>query len=98
MFLKDPEPTWNEADLIIFFPSKTSDRHFKGFNVRSRSRQISFRASAWSVEEDEIVGRSFAKPLTLCGLERVSEVSLNFVGRYHLSVPRAGFHISVPSD
>ena len=40
--------------------------------------------------------RSSAKPLTLCGLERVSEEVpvMSFVGRYHLSVPRAGFHFS----
>jgi hypothetical protein len=36
-----PEPTWNDADPIILFPSKTSDMHFEGFSVRSRSWQES---------------------------------------------------------
>ena len=50
---------------MILFPSNTNDTHFGGFSVRSRSWQaleISFRASAWSAGEDEMIVRSSANP------------------------------------
>ena len=83
---------------MILFPSNTNDTHFGGFSVRSRSGQaleISFKASAWSAGEDKTIVRSSANPLTLCGLEQLAgepPTTVSFVGRNHLSVPRAGFH------
>ena len=52
------------------------EMHFEGFRVRSRSSQeleISFKASKWPLEDDEMMVRSSANPLTLCGLERLTE-------------------------
>ena len=74
--------------------------HLDGFSIRSNFWQESemvFRASAWSLEEDEMMVISSANPLTLCGLEQLTcrGGSLkSFIGQYHLSVPRAGCHFS----
>ena len=75
------------------------EMHFEGFRVRSLSLQeleIAFRASEWSLEDAEMMVRSSANPLTLCGLERLIGVIpvMPFSGWNHLLVPRAGCHFN----